>query len=177
METSTSVAPVTGDAPSSVQPSALLDGTRGRGNRGRGGSRGERGRGGRGDGRGRGRGGVRGGMSDQSRAQIPPQNASQTQDAVGTNTADGVSQPTAQNGAEEDDSDAEVCFICAGPVVHNSVSPCNHRTCHICALRMRALYKNRACLHCRVGAARRDQEGGANIRIDECRYCRIHRQR
>jgi hypothetical protein len=30
------------------------------------------------------------------------------------------------------------------------VSPCNHRTCHICALRLRALYKNRGCAHCRV---------------------------
>lgn len=50
----------------------------------------------------------------------------------------------------EDDVEAEVCFICASPVVHNSVAPCNHRTCHICALRLRALYKTRACAHCRV---------------------------
>lgn len=49
---------------------------------------------------------------------------------------------------EEDE--AEVCFICASLVVHHSVAPCNHRTCHICALRLRALYKTRACAHCRV---------------------------
>lgn len=48
------------------------------------------------------------------------------------------------------DVEAEVCFICASPVVHNSVAPCNHRTCHICALRLRALYKTKACAHCRV---------------------------
>ena len=48
--------------------------------------------------------------------------------------------------------EAEVCFICASPVVHNSVAPCNHRTCHICALRLRALYKTRACAHCRTEA-------------------------
>ena len=53
-----------------------------------------------------------------------------------------------QNAAIEDDS--EVCFICASPVVHTSIAPCNHRTCHICALRLRALYKTRACAHCRV---------------------------
>lgn len=47
--------------------------------------------------------------------------------------------------------EAEVCFICASPVIYNSVAPCNHRTCHICALRLRALYKTRACAHCRVG--------------------------
>lgn len=51
---------------------------------------------------------------------------------------------------EEEDVDAEVCFICASPVVHNAVAPCNHRTCHICALRMRALYKTKDCAHCRV---------------------------
>ena len=56
-----------------------------------------------------------------------------------------------QNGTEDED-EAEVCFICASPVVHNSVAPCNHRTCHICALRLRALYKTRACAHCRTEA-------------------------
>lgn len=49
-----------------------------------------------------------------------------------------------------DDVEVEICFICASPVVHISVAPCNHRTCHICALRLRALYKTRACAHCRV---------------------------
>lgn len=49
-----------------------------------------------------------------------------------------------------DEVETEVCFICASPVVHHSVAPCNHRTCHICALRWRALYKKRACAHCRV---------------------------
>ncbi len=53
----------------------------------------------------------------------------------------------------EVDSDADVCFICASPVVHNAIAPCNHRTCHICALRLRALYKTRACAHCRVSTA------------------------
>lgn len=53
--------------------------------------------------------------------------------------------------AEQDgEVEAEVCFICASPVVHQSIAPCNHRTCHICGLRMRALYKNRGCAHCRV---------------------------
>lgn len=51
---------------------------------------------------------------------------------------------------DEEDVDAEVCFICASPVVHHSVAPCNHRTCHICALRMRVLYKTKDCAHCRV---------------------------
>jgi len=53
-------------------------------------------------------------------------------------------------GADDDDVEAEVCFICASPVIHQSVAPCNHRTCHICSLRMRALYKSKECAHCRT---------------------------
>lgn len=56
--------------------------------------------------------------------------------------------------ATDDADDGEVCFICASPVEHTSVSPCNHRTCHICALRLRALYKNKGCAHCRVSFTR-----------------------
>ncbi|TAQ91303.1 hypothetical protein B7494_g272 [Chlorociboria aeruginascens] len=52
--------------------------------------------------------------------------------------------------AGEGEVEAEVCFICASTVVHISVAPCNHRMCHICALRMRALYKGRDCPHCRT---------------------------
>ncbi|KAF2034649.1 hypothetical protein EK21DRAFT_56154 [Setomelanomma holmii] len=51
---------------------------------------------------------------------------------------------------DDDDPDAEVCFICASPVQHTAVAPCNHRTCHICSIRMRALYKTKACAHCRT---------------------------
>ncbi len=59
-------------------------------------------------------------------------------------------QMAGQHASGELEVEAEVCFICASPVVHNSVAPCNHRTCHICALRMRALYKTKDCAHCRV---------------------------
>lgn len=45
-----------------------------------------------------------------------------------------------------------MCFICANPVTHSSIAPCNHVTCHICALRMRALYKTKDCPHCRTPA-------------------------
>ncbi|KAI5848694.1 hypothetical protein DFP73DRAFT_542086 [Morchella snyderi] len=50
------------------------------------------------------------------------------------------------------DTDSPVCFICADPVTFSAIAPCTHTTCHICALRMRALYKNRACAHCRTEA-------------------------
>lgn len=49
--------------------------------------------------------------------------------------------------------DGEVCFICASPIEHLAIAPCNHQTCHICSLRLRALYKTRACAHCRVSSS------------------------
>lgn len=67
---------------------------------------------------------------------------------VGNNGASPMAGKTVAEGADE--SEAEVCFICASPVVHEALMPCNHRTCHICCLRMRALYKDKDCVHCRV---------------------------
>ncbi|KAL6708662.1 hypothetical protein ACN47E_002358 [Coniothyrium glycines] len=51
---------------------------------------------------------------------------------------------------DNEEGDGEVCFICASPVQHTAVAPCNHRTCHICSIRMRALYKTKTCAHCRT---------------------------
>ena len=48
-------------------------------------------------------------------------------------------------------TDAALCFICAEPVKYYAVSQCNHRTCHVCALRLRALYKKSECTFCKVG--------------------------
>ena len=59
--------------------------------------------------------------------------------------------PSAPDNPVEDSLDGDVCFICASTIEHTSIAPCNHQTCHICSLRMRALYKTRACAHCRVG--------------------------
>lgn len=49
-----------------------------------------------------------------------------------------------------DAPEAELCFICAEPVQLYSVAPCNHRTCHVCAVRLRALYKKKECTFCKV---------------------------
>ena len=50
----------------------------------------------------------------------------------------------------ETDSDSDVCWICAEPVKYYSLSECNHRTCHVCAIRLRALYKKTDCTFCKV---------------------------
>lgn len=51
---------------------------------------------------------------------------------------------------EDDGDEEEVCWICAEPVTIYSVAQCNHRTCHVCALRLRALYKKMECTFCKV---------------------------
>ncbi|KAL2163573.1 hypothetical protein VTH06DRAFT_5631 [Thermothelomyces fergusii] len=131
-----------GGAPDNAPSGPRDDGHRGRG----------RGRGGRGRARGgRGRGG-----SHHGGTHNPPAGP------AGEPTGDGPKAPPAgkqpsfkvKNDTREEggDGDVEVCFICANPISHHSVAPCNHVTCHICALRLRALYKNKDCPHCRTTA-------------------------
>jgi hypothetical protein len=73
-----------------------------------------------------------------------------TQKSTAANSAPSNDNAGKMVAAGADESEAEVCFICASPVVHEALMPCNHRTCHICCLRMRALYKDKNCMHCRV---------------------------
>ncbi|KAM0257999.1 hypothetical protein ACHAQJ_004042 [Trichoderma viride] len=140
--------------------------SRGRG-RGGGGGRGNQGqnRGGGGGGSAK-RGGRGGGNRGQGRGQKGTDAATLTasEDAAGQAglAASGTAaEATARSKAvaatkpevEDDDDDADVCFICANPVAHHSIAPCNHKTCHICGLRMRALYKTKDCAHCRTPAS------------------------
>ncbi|KAJ8106290.1 hypothetical protein OPT61_g9635 [Boeremia exigua] len=113
-------------------------GGRGRG-RGRGGPTGGRGRGSRGRGDGA---NSRGGRAAADKGKVPAEEGGERAGTLPT-----VSRPPVE---EADDDDAEVCFICASPVQHTAIAPCNHRTCHICSIRMRALYKTKACAHCRT---------------------------
>ena len=123
-----------------------------------------RGRGSRG-GRSRGRGSIRNTQpssrpSEQTDFERPPglppngdfgirltKAASQIQGDLGVTETETEEKPI-----EGEDTEQEVCFICASPIEHTSISPCNHQTCHICALRLRALYKTKACAHCRSEA-------------------------
>ncbi|KAJ5493442.1 hypothetical protein N7539_002188 [Penicillium diatomitis] len=102
--------------------------------------------------------GARGGRGGRGRGGAGAQGRDQQQNGV--NDSDSQAAPTAavENAkdvpaATDDADDGEICFICASTVEHTSVSPCNHRTCHICALRLRALYKNKGCAHCRTESA------------------------
>jgi hypothetical protein len=44
----------------------------------------------------------------------------------------------------------EPCIICAEQVQIYSIGPCNHPVCHLCSLRLIALYKSRHCPLCKV---------------------------
>ncbi|KAI5794636.1 hypothetical protein FPQ18DRAFT_256801 [Pyronema domesticum] len=61
-----------------------------------------------------------------------------------------VSQTPSGDNEEASDTDGSMCFICANTVKYTAIPPCNHETCHVCSLRMRALYKSKACAHCRT---------------------------
>lgn len=62
-----------------------------------------------------------------------------------TSSANGTNGTSAEVDAEE-----ELCFICAEPVKYYALGPCSHRTCHVCAIRLRALYKKNRCTFCQV---------------------------
>ncbi|KAL4776923.1 hypothetical protein BDW60DRAFT_203023 [Aspergillus nidulans var. acristatus] len=99
------------------------------------------------------RGGGRGGRGGQNRDISKPQTEGDVEGPSSAETTTTADKGKARQETADDADDGEICFICASKVEHNSVSPCNHRTCHICALRLRALYKNKACAHCRTEAS------------------------
>ncbi|KAM3565073.1 hypothetical protein ARSEF4850_001570 [Beauveria asiatica] len=130
--------------------------SRGRGNRSRG--RGDRGgQNSRGGGGRRGRGGGHRGGSKQDGLPAEPAAQDVAVAARAAKEEAGIAAPAhraTQNVDDDknDDDNEDVCFICANPVAHHSIAPCNHKTCHICGLRMRALYKTKDCAHCRTEA-------------------------
>ncbi|KAG9290598.1 hypothetical protein G9A89_011561 [Geosiphon pyriformis] len=55
------------------------------------------------------------------------------------------------NSEEEDSfSSKEICHICAMRIQYYAVADCNHRTCHTCSLRLRALWKTKDCVFCKT---------------------------
>jgi hypothetical protein len=55
--------------------------------------------------------------------------------------------------AKTADEEHAHCFICTNDITIYAFGPCNHKICHICAVRMRALYKNNNCAYCKVRSA------------------------
>lgn len=106
----------------------------------------------RGRGRGRGRGG-RSGRGGKGKVVSPPtqrpieKSHSKDKDKSENGTKNSTSLDPElgdERGLEE------LCLICAEPIKLFAVPQCNHRTCHICAVRLRALYKKKECTFCKV---------------------------
>ncbi|KAI0823569.1 hypothetical protein BC628DRAFT_1420857 [Trametes gibbosa] len=114
--------------------------TRSGNTRGRGSTRGRRGRGG---------GGQKNGAPRDNVGHTPKPDPSGDADFEKkplTLAEDAKESENADTSATEDGT---VCWICAEPVKYWSISECNHRTCHVCALRLRALYKKMECTFCK----------------------------
>lgn len=56
----------------------------------------------------------------------------------------------AETPGEVEADEGEICFICAQPVQYYALGVCSHRTCHVCAIKMRALYDKRECTFCKT---------------------------
>ncbi|KAJ7154119.1 hypothetical protein C8R46DRAFT_445387 [Mycena filopes] len=91
----------------------------------------------------RGRGGPRGAGQPRG-ARTTAQDADKPGEAVAVPAA-----ATVEDQDQEGDDDVAICWICAEPVKYYAVSECNHRTCHVCSLRLRALYKKNDCTFCK----------------------------
>ncbi|GAA5935594.1 E3 ubiquitin-protein ligase HEL2 [Sporobolomyces koalae] len=62
-----------------------------------------------------------------------------------------LAKAAADNAVDDGDEPAEqICFICAEPVQYWALGSCNHRTCHTCSIRLRALYKKKECTFCKT---------------------------
>ncbi|KAJ2228555.1 hypothetical protein IWW45_006555 [Coemansia sp. RSA 485] len=67
-----------------------------------------------------------------------------------TNDTEADGDSNVDGGDSEDVEDGDVCFICADTVKFYAVGECDHRTCHVCNLRLRALFKSKACPYCKT---------------------------
>ncbi|KAI8332035.1 hypothetical protein BC941DRAFT_437306 [Chlamydoabsidia padenii] len=99
---------------------------------------------------------VNGGANQHRRSKKRPDNKGDEKVATtDTTNNDTLKKPvttlTKADSDSDNDSDKnedDSCFICTEPVVTFAVSACNHRTCHLCALRLRAFYGTKNCVYC-----------------------------
>ena len=50
----------------------------------------------------------------------------------------------------DEDGEPAICFICAESSSVWAVGPCDHRVCHVCSVRLRALFRKRDCTFCKA---------------------------
>ncbi|KAH8117281.1 hypothetical protein DFH11DRAFT_1816255, partial [Phellopilus nigrolimitatus] len=85
---------------------------------------------------------------NQKKANVASTHGS-AQSSENTPAGDDAENTIVATATVEGEEESDVCWICAEPVKFYSLSECNHRTCHVCALRLRALYKKLDCTFCK----------------------------
>jgi hypothetical protein len=98
------------------------------------------------------RGGEGGAKSTHAASSSSAPNANATT-ANEENVQDDPAAQTQTDSQQDTSEEQDLCWICAEPIKYYAVSECNHRTCHVCALRLRALYKKLDCTFCKVRVA------------------------
>lgn len=137
-------------------------GSGGRGGSANGNARGGGGRDAKGKGRAAGGAGARGGRGGVRRAAdyTPAQEPRVAQETVAEASRLAIEKAerereqeaaaSSRMGADGEQEEIDTCYICAEPVKYYALGTCSHRTCHVCSLRLRALYKKRECTFCKV---------------------------
>ncbi|CEQ40879.1 SPOSA6832_02548, partial [Sporobolomyces salmonicolor] len=101
--------------------------------------------------------------------QLPPHLAAANIAAIAKAAAD---KQAAEAGEDGETDETQICFICAEPVQYWALGACNHRTCHTCSIRLRALYKKNECTFCKVSGAARSEPGErADLDLDRQTEC------
>ncbi|KAI8320076.1 hypothetical protein GQ54DRAFT_264240, partial [Martensiomyces pterosporus] len=107
------------------------------------------------------------GRAGKSKGKEPLRNGT----SGGTSAKKNESNGASNDSGDDDSDDEDICFICADPVVFYAVGECDHRTCHLCNLRLRALFKSKACPYCKT-----DIERVIYTRDAEASYAELSKQ-
>lgn len=70
--------------------------------------------------------------------------------AVATQLSVAVPPITSRAAAVESSTLPATCPVCTDPIHIAAFGSCNHAICHMCSLRLRALYKKHDCAMCKV---------------------------
>ncbi|KAJ1875098.1 hypothetical protein LPJ55_000909 [Coemansia sp. RSA 990] len=85
-----------------------------------------------------------------SKAGARPNNRNRPRKGKQPHTSKAPNDKDAETEGSLDADDEAVCFICANTVEFYAVGPCDHRTCFRCNLRLRELFKSKACPYCKA---------------------------
>lgn len=105
-------------------------------------------------GKGKGKGKQRAAADEDSAGDAQSQAQTQTRTPLPAAAGAEAEAGGGADAAADADGEEDLCWICAEPIKLYSVGPCNHRTCHICAIRLRALYKVQECTFCKASLDR-----------------------